>query len=135
MKRAMVPFLLGMALAVGVLTGCDKHIAYDRMTTEHLVEITEADASPDEVLDWLLIVTEIELNAAEKTEMREHIRGLSGAERRLVLANLYAAGDKGLPGNYPFIDLYASGADGFTYPVPDGTTKVQFLQQLLTTSQ
>ena len=123
------PALLILLLA-GLLSGCYE---YEEVLDAHLASTTQSEATPDRVLSELLETTALSLNTSERKEMQAHIESFSVERRRVVLAHLKTAqGEKATTQSGARISWTDS--DRANYPVPSGETRVQFLQQLMTTS-
>ncbi|WP_322522107.1 hypothetical protein SR882_04280 [Guyparkeria halophila] len=122
--------LLLLPLLVALLSGCYE---YEEVLDAHLASTQQSEATPDRVLTELLETTELSLNTSERKEMQAHIESFSAERRRVILAHLKTAqGEKATSQSGARISW--SDSDSASYPIPSGETRVQFLQQLMTTS-
>lgn len=117
-----------------IVSGCTRSAAYDFVQTETYTLTKAQDATPEKVLEELLRLTDISLDAAERDTMLAHLSEKSPQRRRMILSHLDTANGRSVsPGMNPTEYVYEDWQT-ISYPVPDGVTKVQFLQQLMTTS-
>jgi hypothetical protein len=138
MKKKPLLVLLPVLVAL-VTSGCPltSGKSYSQVVEAH------ADNSylmtPDIVLDELVTLTDVQLNADERALMLDHIDSMSYQRTRRVYSHLLTANGETAVVRLSSVgrDFHGvkGGTDHYSYPVPEGTTKVQFLQQLMTTSK
>ena len=122
-----------LSLTALSLSGCDLiKSEYDPVQKIAYGDVKNDNVSPEIVLEKLLSLTEIQLSSSEKQEMLVHITKKSLDERRVILSHLMTASGTKVSSGWHQQVLW--NWQTFEYPVPDSTTKVQYLQQLMTTS-
>jgi len=117
-----------------IVSGCTRSAAYDFVQTR-TYKLTEAqEATPEKVLGELLGLTDINLDAAQRDTMLAHLSEKSPQRRRMILSHLKTANGRSVSPGMLITEYVYEDWQAISYPVPDGVTKVQFLQQLMTTS-
>ena len=134
LRRIFSPIAILATAGVAIMvSGCDRPAAYDTVQGLAYKDTEAPDATPETVLDELLRLTDISLDTAERKTMLAHLSEKSPNRRRMILSHLKTANGRSMSsGNWK--GRYYRDAEKLSYPIPDGVSKVQYLQQLMTTS-